>query len=206
MLIRPTLSTPGARCVRHYQAQRGVVLMIALIMLVAMTLGGVALIRSVYTSSLIAGNLAFQQATTYSADAGIETAIAWLETNNTGVLLHSNRYANGYAASRQDPASAQTWDAFWAVLVAAGQVATLPAADAAGNTVAYAIQRLCNEVGDPASGKGCSTAPATIGAPGSSRGAGVVQILFNGQVYYRITTRVAGPRSSVGYVQAVVAM
>lgn len=55
--------------------QRGVVLFFALIALVAMSLAAVALIRSVDTSTLIAGNLAFKQATKNSAEAGIEAAI-----------------------------------------------------------------------------------------------------------------------------------
>jgi Tfp pilus assembly protein PilX len=41
-------------------AQQGVVLLMALIMLVALTLAGIALVRSVDTTNLIAGNLAFK--------------------------------------------------------------------------------------------------------------------------------------------------
>ena len=41
--------------------QRGVVLFIALIALVAMSLAAVALVRSVDTATIIAGNLAFKQ-------------------------------------------------------------------------------------------------------------------------------------------------
>ena len=50
--------------------QGGVVLMIALIILVALTLGGIALVRSVDTTNLISGNLAFQQAATRAGEAG----------------------------------------------------------------------------------------------------------------------------------------
>jgi Tfp pilus assembly protein PilX len=42
---------------------RGAVLFIALIVLVAMTLAGIAIMRSVDTATLIAGNLAFKQGT-----------------------------------------------------------------------------------------------------------------------------------------------
>jgi type IV pilus assembly protein PilX len=188
------------------QRQQGVVLMIALIMLVAMTMGGIALIRSVYTSSLIAGNMAFQQSATVSGDAGIEAAVTWLELNGSGRTLHQNSFANGYAASRQDPGSTQNWDQFWAVLDAAGQVATLTSADAAGNTVKYTIQRLCNAVGDPASGVGCAIAPGRATSSSNSRGVGIVPIQANGNVYYRITARISGPRGTVSFVQAVVAM
>ena len=54
--------------------QRGVVLFIALIVLVAMSLAGIAIMRSVDTGNLIAGNVAFQQGTLASADRGIDDA------------------------------------------------------------------------------------------------------------------------------------
>ena len=47
---------------RRTRAQQGVILFIALIVLVAMSLAGIALMRSVDTNVLIAGNLAFRQA------------------------------------------------------------------------------------------------------------------------------------------------
>jgi type IV pilus assembly protein PilX len=58
--------------------QRGVVLFFTLIALVVMSLAAVALIRSVDTSTMIAGNLAFRQSGGSSTDTGIEAAIAWL--------------------------------------------------------------------------------------------------------------------------------
>ncbi|MEW5904351.1 MAG: hypothetical protein AB1722_08425 [Pseudomonadota bacterium] len=67
---KPSLST----CHR----QRGMVLFFALVALVAMSLAAVALIRSVDTGALIAGNLAFRKSTLNSSDNGIETAITWL--------------------------------------------------------------------------------------------------------------------------------
>lgn len=189
--------------------QRGVVLIFALIILVAMTLAGIALVRSMDTTNIIAGNLAFRQAATHAGDAGIETAIIWLEANNSGTTLHANSLSEGYAASRQDPTVGQTWDTFWTtVLVPAGQVVTL-APDAAGNTVAYTIQRLCNAAGDPVSvGVDCAisqTASSTAGAT-SSKGTGVIALQYSSQVYYRITARIAGPRNTVSYVQAIVAL
>ena len=55
---------------RSHHHQRGVVLLIALIMLVAMTLAGIGMMRSIDTGSVIAGNLAFKQATTNATDDG----------------------------------------------------------------------------------------------------------------------------------------
>jgi len=51
--------------------QRGVVLLIALIVLVVMTLAGIGMMRSADTGIVIAGNLAFKQATIQAADLGI---------------------------------------------------------------------------------------------------------------------------------------
>lgn len=187
--------------------QKGVVLMMALIVLVAMTLAGIALVRSVDTSNVIAGNLAFQQAATNAGDAGTEAAVNWLQTNNTGTTLFGNIFGQGYAASRSDPAANQSWANFWTtVLVPAGQVVTL-APDAAGNTVSYTIQRLCNAVGDPTTtGVGCAVTQSLGALASSSKTAGTVALLYSSQIYYRITTRIAGPRNTVSYVQTIVAL
>ncbi len=53
--------------------QRGAVLLIALIVLVAMTLAGIAMMRSVDTGILVSGNMAFRQSATLAADAGINS-------------------------------------------------------------------------------------------------------------------------------------
>ena len=58
--------------------QRGVVLLIALIILVAMTLAGIGMMRSVDTGNMIAGNLAFRQATLQAGDAGTSQAYSEL--------------------------------------------------------------------------------------------------------------------------------
>ena len=81
-------------------AQRGVVLFISLIVLVAMTLAGIAVMRSVDTNVLIAGNLAFRNAALSAADAGIESARAWLSAQTAGSLI--NDQVPGYFANWQD--------------------------------------------------------------------------------------------------------
>jgi type IV pilus assembly protein PilX len=190
--------------------QRGSVLLIALILLVAMSLAGIALIRSVSTSNIIAGNLAFQQAATHSADVGVETSLTFLRSNSgAGVAtLHSSVLSGTgtrYVALRQDPAAGQSWDAFWtSTLSGSGAVNDLPT-DAAGNTVSYVIHRLCDNTGAPTY-PGCSAPPTDTGAASSSMGGGVVQVAGDKQVYYRITARVTGPRNTLSYVQAIFAI
>ena len=102
-LNRSFLSVSHARLSNlKTNTQQGVVLFFALIALVVMSLAAVALIRSVDTNSLIAGNLSFKQSSMLSADTGVETAITWV-TNNAG-LLEANSEANGYYATSDVPA------------------------------------------------------------------------------------------------------
>ena len=118
---------PSNRRIHHMQrGQRGVTLFFALIALVSIMLAAVALVRSVDTSTIIAGNLAFQQAATRSTDTGAEAAMAWLKTqadsttdNPTTTAAHpfnNDSPANGYYATwgtnSIDPASAD-WEAMW---------------------------------------------------------------------------------------------
>lgn len=188
----------------HPSPQKGVVLFITLIVLVAMTLAGIAMVRSVSTTNVIAGNLAFKQGATHAGDSGIEAAIAWLEQNNTGTNLHNNNPGNGYFATRQNPAAGQSWDDFWNDQLS-GQAKALPQ-DAAGNSASYVIHRLCLATGTPSAvGAGCASSPTST-STGGSKGSGAIQLQYSSQVYYRITARVAGPRNTVSYVQAIVSM
>ena len=198
----------GARPSRR---ERGVILILAIVVLVAMSLAAIALMRSVNTGNRVAGNLAFQQSATLSADAGIESAVSWLEQNRISGALWTDATATtsagvstgGYYASRTDPTT--TWDAWWAA-IPTDHVNTL-AADVAGNTVSYVIQRLCSTAGDPTTNIGCQTAPdADTNEGGSKSAGGGKPVLSVVQYYYRITSRVSGARGTVSYVQVVVAM
>lgn len=194
---------------RHRQStQAGVVLMLTLIVLVAMTLAAIALVRSSDTTNIIAGNLAFQQAATSSGDRGTEAAILWLENNNGGVFLHSDHNTSGdqfgYSAIRQDPAAGQSWESFWTAVLSSQSITLAP--DNAGNTVSYVIQRMCRFAGAPAAGAGCAVSSAAAVAVGNSQDAGTVVLQYSNQVFYRITSRIAGPRNTVSFVQTIVAM
>lgn len=185
------------------KAQRGVVLLISLIVLVAMTLSALALIRSVNTTNLIAGNLSFREAAVQAGERSTEIALAnWLAPNSTGVALHTDSAANGYRAIRADPAAGTSWDAFWNATLAAQSISG--ATDAAGMTVAYVIHRLCDATGAPHL-VNCSKPPSGVNAGGSQSAGGISPITSN-QVYYRITSRIAGPRNTVAYIQTILAL
>lgn len=77
-------------------SQRGAVLFIALIVMVAMTLAAIGMMRSIDTTTMIAGNLAFKQTTIHAGDVGIDEGYKWLMTvqQNNPVLLTTNQSAN----------------------------------------------------------------------------------------------------------------
>ncbi|MFJ2987960.1 hypothetical protein ACIPF8_08840 [Collimonas sp. NPDC087041] len=197
--------------------QRGVVLIVMLIVLVAMMFAGIALMRSVDNATLVAGNMAFRQAATHQGDFGTEAAIAWLQGQNTGTSLQNNIAANGYFATNQGPSSSQTWDQFWNISldptpvarpvtkaggVSSNNVWTLPTVN--GYTVSYVIVRMCPAVNTT---QGCVQSPTGSGAgPNSVKGGNAANFTLNSQIYYQITSRIEGPRNTVSYTQAVVAM
>lgn len=185
--------------------QRGVVLIFTLILLVVMTLGAVALIRSVDTGNLVAGNLAFQQSATNSADVAVEEAITWINANSA--LLNSDQ-PPGYLASalNQNPVAGQTWEDFWnKTLNANAKTVTTSLADA-GNTVRYIIHRQCGAAKSPTDGGNCSASPSTGVAGGNEEESGQVQLNGVSSIFYRITIQVKGPRNTASYVQVMVSL
>lgn len=202
--------------------QRGVVLFFALIALVAIMLAAVALIRSVDTSTIIAGNLAFRQAATTSGDAGTETAMNWLTATQAANTVKNvltdpthpfnvTNAASGYY-SNTNPALNLFTDAVWDAIDTA---VIPPITDSSGNSIQYVIQRACRNE---------NVAIATIAPnPPHCLFSGAVQDT-NGQnvplpqdvcsgpgcpqagqsTMLRITSRVKGPKNTRSYVQAFV--
>lgn len=220
--------TSSRACARKTHLQRGLVLLLSLIVLAAMSLAAIGLMRSVLTSNRVAANLTFQQSALQSADVGVEQAIAWLEqrvrattqnniagqvvtTPNPQLLWAPIARGPGqpfaYSAVANVRGVNQTWDAYWAQLTANNLVNPLPV-DAAGNQVSLVIDRLCTNIGNPLTVGGCQ-APAALNSAvqTSGKGGGLQnKISLPGQVFYRITVRVQGPRNAVSYVQSVVAL
>jgi len=198
-----------------HRKQKGVVLLITLIMLVAMTLAAIALMRSVDTTNLVAGNMAFQQTSLHVADAGTEQAIAFLYTvpdvqcNGTGVGVSCVQgYKSFHEPALEPPTAGRTWGDYWSSMVSGPGVQTLTNLPD-GYSGAFVIESLCTA----AEQQGCTivTSTTTVIVP-QGQDMGSQQRSFQNQVntlnahYYRITTRVEGPRNSVGYVQALIAL
>jgi Tfp pilus assembly protein PilX len=187
------------------KSQRGVVLLIALVVLVALTLAATTLVRSVDTTNLIAGNLAFHESAVLSGERGTEFGfINWLSAHSLkgDTALYTNNAPVGYLAARQDPDPGVSWDTFWNTTLK-NFAFTEAAKDAAGNTVSYVIHRLCDAEGAP---EMATCYKAKAGEDGSSHSTGGVPLATSTQVFYRITTRIAGPRNTVAYIQTIIAL
>lgn len=172
-----------------------------------MTLGGIALIRSTDLTNIVAGNLAFRQAATHSADAGIEAAFSWLTDARTTISKLSNdSTVDGYSANGNDPtrspATGQTWETYWNTLPAARIKRQPP--DAAGNTVSYIIDRMCASAGAPDDGARCTTSTFTKPDENGNLCPDCPKYVTRSSIYYRITVRVEGPRNTISFVQTMV--
>jgi len=205
--------------------QRGVVLFFTLIALVAMSLAAVALIRSVDTSTMIAGNLAFKQAATTSGDAGIETAMNWLAAieaaNNAINVLNDPAHPFNITDLATRPgyySSAGSLnlfaDATWDNDINDSNNTSLNSAvvgtDGSGNKIRYIIQRMCRNANQPIQTAGCLFSSAVVDKNGQSiplpqdicTGAGCPVAGQTPQM--RITARSTGPKNTVSYIQAFV--
>lgn len=218
---RAPLPAPSRRRYRYMpHRQKGIVLFIALIVLVAMTLAGIGMVRSVETGNMVAGNLAFKQGATLAGDAGTEAAIAWLEPLNGSATPYNDQPLYGYYATSQttlditgssnDPTrTVVDWDDNDCNNVPHSTCIKPAAAIAVGdNSVTYIIHRLCQAEGDP-NGQG-NTCVTYQSADSNSPKRGELKYGESARFqplpgpYYRITSRIKGPRNTVSFVEAMI--
>lgn len=212
----------------HPHRQSGLALMVALIALAAMTLAGVALVRSIDTNALIAGNLAFRQNATTSSDTGVEKARDWI-LKQTSAGLENDSTANGYYATRMHTGGADgkgvditgsrskstTDNIKWIDASGYQQPGQYTpsceaANDATGNRVCYVIHRMCALPGKLEDSE-CNLTTSSNTA-GNSLGSLQQNITYQKTLVgsgnlmgnYRISVRVAGPRNNNSFVQVFI--
>lgn len=182
---------------RH--GQKGIVLVIALVVLVAMTLAAIALSRSVDITTQIAGNLAYRQSGVQAADAAVEIARDWLIGRDASALnadIGPSYYAWMDGGGSGSPTKFDPTTIDWSNKSGAPK-------DAAGNTAAYVIHRMCKASGSVATTSCFGLSPDSTSQDGHD--AGAAEISSSAYFpYYRITVRVIGPKNTVTYVQAVI--
>ncbi len=187
-------------------AQRGAVLLFALIALVVLLIGTAALMRSMNTSLFTAGNFGFKRDLTNQGERAL-AAVLDLVQSSGALSSESARAANdsarNYSASilptndQGIPLALLSTTAFASVGVASNDISP---ADM-GVTVRYVIDRLC-VAGAPASPDSC-----TVASPppqGGSSGTPVLPPPM--QLVYRVSIRVDGPRGTQSFYQSTFAI
>ena len=193
--------------------ERGVVMFIALLVMVALSLAGIALIRSADTATIVSGNLAFKQAAASAVDRSVEQAVEALfnpDADPTPVIANKeiDLVAQNYFACVQAagggclPANAPIPEIPTVLTTKAGAATLAPLIpeDDAGNKSYYVIERMCAAAGPPV-GSNCNLSAAALGADaGTQHYEGIVR---PGGAYFRVTVRVEGPRNTVAFAQAI---
>ena len=176
--------------------QRGVVLFVAIIVLVAMTLAGLAMMRQMGVGTSIAGNVAFKENATSVADRGAEFARQWLTVNQAA--LNNDNLPAGYHSSWAAGVDPTVFD--WSP----ANSFRLPGTEI-GNEARVYIERLCATPNESALAptQVCSDKPVGTGASRSGGSYPSVLPPTPPQPYFRVTTRVDGPRNTRSYTQVL---
>lgn len=213
----------------HYfypKQQRGLVLLISLIMLIALTLGGLALFRQAGSGTLAASNMAFKKAALLASDRGLEQARNWIRTPT--VSLEQASVANGYFAAwcnisvtgsmpdintdgkEDDCRASPSLSVFDPVNYNWANSVLVTSDDGNGNEIRYVIHRLCRIPGPHGTTNSDGVPQECVTrSDGLSSGGGSEAITYGTaglkgalRIYYRVTTRTIGPRNSLVYAQA----
>jgi type IV pilus assembly protein PilX len=210
-----------SRCLGCNQAylkktQSGVVLFLALVSMVVMSLAAVALIRSVDTNNMIAGNISYKQTAAVSSSFGIESVADTLGIKSLA-YGNSNDPGNGYYATCRTFDGATTCDGRNLTLDAnwvpgtksrlADGVATgiTGGVDAYGNTIQYIVERMCNTATAPD-----STVCLLVKTNNDTNSHNIHNepldppVVLTEIPLYRVTVRIAGPKNTVSYIQAFI--
>jgi type IV pilus assembly protein PilX len=202
---------------RSNQAQRGVVLLFALIALLVLMIGAVALVRSFNTTLFNTGNIAFKKDLQNQSERAAVQIFTALDTNGalaTPALRAQPLQTQNYSARMLDnnekgiPLALLTNTAFSAVGNPANDI------DIADQNVRirYVVDRLCTTAGDETTlGEGaCVVAAGAAKDDGSSdkpiSKEGGDALPEQRQIIYRLSIRADGPRGTQAYFQSTFAL
>jgi type IV pilus assembly protein PilX len=200
-------SMPNGRSSMRRSDQRGVTLVIALIALVVLTVGAVALTQSSNVTLRMAGNLAFKRDLVNQGERAVAAALADLRT---GALAseptrQGNATASNYSATLL-PSSAQGIPNVLLDDAAFGAVFTgADITDANGLTMRYVIDRQCLAGGayDITTCQAVTT--KSLGQAGDSPNADKPTGSVTRPVF-RISVRVTGPRGTQTFTQTTLTL
>lgn len=181
--------------------QSGNSLIVVLVVLTLLALASFGAMRAADTGNVIAGNFAFQQATTQASDRAVTDALAILPGIVAGGGGNSN-VNNRYSALRSTDLDARGVpnSINWAAVDCADDTGAAIAdcdADTGQYRIQYFIERLCNSTPNLADAADirarCEYEPNV--------GAGSITAIA---VRYRVLIRVRGPRGTEGWYEVLV--
>jgi Tfp pilus assembly protein PilX len=194
-----------------HRRQKGMVLIIALLVLVAMTLASIGLMRSVDTSTLAIANLVLRQTADEAAFVAIEREIRRIEAlAQTNIDQFDNNFALGYYAAIQAGENTKGIPVLLQNRQDAG--VTRHQVDSLGNAARVMVERLCTQAGPFDSSRcvfgGLASSASSVGdtvnaneQPGAITTVGTTPLAL-----YRITARIDGPRNVVSYAQSIITL
>ena len=194
--------------------QRGVVLIFALLVLLIMAIGAVAILRSVNSSLLSSGNLAFHRDLVNQAEQAVSSVMTEFKitglplgggpttTNTTASLQAANYSATTLPTNAQGVPLALLDNAAFALVATPGLA---PAGnDIAGRTsdvtIRYIIDRLCTAT-PPTVIATSTTCVQSTGLPTGGTANRNTAVAPPSATVYRISVRVDGPRNTQAFLQ-----
>ena len=170
-------------------AQRGITMLVVLMLLSVMLLGGLALARLSQVGTLATGNAAFHEAAVQASEVGLNTAFAAVR----GLNGDDDAVAGWYWATPQ------TKDANGLPVI---DWSTAPEVTVGTMSVRYVAERACTvtPVTDPLTQCLVRQSPADV----VSASAGNEEIPPMSSKQFRITVRVTGPKGTQTFVQSLV--
>lgn len=196
---RPRDRRPGFS-VHGPASQRGMVLIVVLVVLVLMFLAGTSVMRAAGTANVISGNFSFQQAAMQASDRAITDALTVI-ANRVAGGAGNTAVANQYLPVRGSPVNALgiptsvNWNAVPCVDDKGALIANC-AADAGNYRVQYVVERMCSsnpdflDIADIRSK--CEYEPSDSALSTASIG-----------LRYRVLIRVRGPRGTESWFEAM---
>jgi type IV pilus assembly protein PilX len=192
------------------ERQRGVVLIFSLIVLLILAIGAVALLRSVNSSLLSAGNLAFHRDLVNQGEQAVSNVMTEFKTNGPplGGATTASMQAANYSATTL-PTNPQGVPLVLLDNTAFAAVAT-PGLVPAGNdipgrtsdvTIRYIIDRLCTPVPLTVIASSSACVQST-GLPTGGTANRNTAVAPPSATVYRISVRVDGPRSTQAFLQS----
>lgn len=194
-VVRPMPQAVGRR-----RGERGMVLIMVLVVLLIMFLAGTGVMRASDTANVLAGNFSFQQAAVQASDRALTDALTMIANRvsaGSGNTTVNNQYlavAESSVDARGVPTSVSWADV--ACVDEKGVVANC-AADTGSYRVQYVVERMCSsnpDLADIADIRGkCEYDASATALSASTIG-----------LHYRVLIRVRGPRGTEAWFEAMV--